>query len=470
LPDTRLWREAVIVDQLKSIVGPKGWVADAIDMRPYLTEWRDRYTGKARLIVAPKCTEEVSAVVTACIRESVAIVPQGGNTGLCGGAIPDRSGSQVVLSLRRMNRIRKISPDDYSMVVDAGCTLSQVQASASESGRFFPLSLAAEGSCQIGGNLSTNAGGINVLRYGTARAQVLGLEVVLADGRVIDGLRALRKDTAGYDLKHLFIGSEGTLGIITGACLRLQPVPDDTSTFMLALDSPGAAVQLLSKLRNSLGDTLQAFELIPDRGLRFVQRHIAGTRNPFDEVYPWYVIAACTAPGPDIEQALAKALESGIALNALIAKNSTETDALWSLRHSLSEAQKPEGASLKHDVSVPLNCVAQFIEAADAQIMRYLPGARVVAFGHVGDGNVHLNISQPKNSAADDFLQEREAIAKIIYDIVSKFGGSFSAEHGIGLARRHYLRQYRSPVELDTMRAIKHALDPLGLMNPGKVL
>jgi len=460
----------VIIDELKSIVGPKGWIADANDMRPYLTEWRDRYTGKARLVVAPKCTEEVAAVVTACIRESVAIVPQGGNTGLCGGAIPDSSGSQVVLSLRRMNRIRKVSADDFSMIVDAGCTLSQVQASAGEAGRFFPLSLAAEGSCQIGGNLSTNAGGINVLRYGTARAQVLGLEVVLADGRVIDGLRALRKDTAGYDIKQLFIGSEGTLGIITAACLRLQPVPDDMSTFMVALESPRAAVQLLSDLRASLGDTLQAFELIPDRGLRFVMRHIAGTRNPFDKMYPWYVMSACTAPGSDIEHALAQAIESRTAVDALIAKNSAESDALWKIRHSLSEAQKPEGASLKHDVSVPLDCIAQFLEAADAKIMRYLPDARVVAFGHVGDGNVHLNISQPENESADDFLQKREAIATIIYDIVEKFGGSFSAEHGIGQARRHYLRQYRSPVELDTMRAIKNALDPLGLMNPGKVL
>jgi FAD/FMN-containing dehydrogenase len=460
----------MIVERLKSIVGPKGWIADEDDVSPYVTEWRDLYKGKARLIVAPKSTEEVSAIVTACAEESVAIVPQGGNTGLCGGAIPDDTGSQVIVSLRRMNQVRKVSPDDYSMIVEAGCTLSQVQAAASDAGRFFPLSLAAEGSCQIGGNLSTNAGGINVLRYGTARAQALGLEVVLPDGRVIDGLRALRKDTAGYDLKHLFIGAEGTLGIITAACLRMRPATDDVNTFMVALDSPGTSVQLLSNLRETIGDSLQAFELIPDRAMRFVTRYIPDTRNPFDEDYPWYVLAACTAQDSEIELALSQEFEDGIALNALIAKNRAESDALWKIRHSISEAQKPEGASLKHDVSVPVECIGQFIEEAEVEIMRYIPDARIVAFGHVGDGNVHLNITQPEKSSADDFLQEREAIAKIIYEIVARFGGSFSAEHGVGQARRHYLRQYRSPAELDTMRAIKAALDPLGIMNPGKVL
>ena len=469
-PDTQIWPNTVIIEQLKSIVGPKGWLADEHDIEPYVTEWRDRYRGKALLVVEPKNTEEVSAIVSACAAESVSIVPQGGNTGLCGGAVPDASGKQVVVSLRRMNRIRNLSPDDFSMIVDAGCTLSQVQSAASESGRFFPLSLAAEGSCQIGGNLSTNAGGINVLRYGTARAQVLGLEVVLPDGRIINGLRALRKDTAGYDLKHLFIGSEGTLGIITAACLRLQPAPEEVNTFIVTLASPTAAVQLLSTLRESLGDTLQAFELIPDRAMRFVTRHIAGARNPFEETSPWYVLAACTAPEQEIEQALFQTLESGVGTNALIAKNSTESEALWNIRHSISEAQKSEGVSLKHDVSVPVESIGQFIETADAALVEQVPGVRVVAFGHVGDGNVHLNVSQPKKLSADEFLQLQEDIAKTIFDIVAKFSGSFSAEHGVGQARRHYLCQYRSEAELDTMRAIKAALDPLGIMNPGKVL
>jgi FAD/FMN-containing dehydrogenase len=458
------------VDRLKSIVGPKGWLTSESDMQPYLSEWRDRYKGKASIVLAPASTEEVAAIVSVCAAEAIAIVPQGGNTGLCGGAIPDDSGEQIVVSLRRMNKIRSISPDNFSMVVDAGCTLSQVQQAASAAGRYYPLSLAAEGNCQIGGNLSTNAGGINVLQYGTARAQVFGLEVVLPDGRVIDGLRALRKDTAGYDLKQLFIGAEGTLGIITAACLRLQPAINDVSTFMVAIPSPAAAVRLLSDLRESLGDALQAFELIPDRAIRFVTRHIPGTRNPFEETYPWYVLAACTGSVSEIENALALAIEKDRALDALIAKNSSESDALWKIRHTISEAQKYEGVSLKHDVSIPIDRIGEFMEVADAAIMRHVPNARIVAFGHVGDGNVHWNVSQPKNDTEEQFLQERDAVAKIVYDIVDDFGGSFSAEHGIGQARRHYLKQYRSQAELDTMRAIKSALDPQGIMNPGKVL
>jgi len=458
------------LDRLKSIVGPKGWLTSESDMQPYLSEWRDRYKGKASIVLAPANTGEVSEIVSVCAAESIAIVPQGGNTGLCGGAIPDDSGEQIVVSMRRMNRIRSVSPDNFSMVVDAGCTLAQVQQAASAAGRYFPLSLAAEGSCQIGGNLSTNAGGINVLQYGTARAQVFGLEVVLPDGRVIDGLRALRKDTAGYDLNQLFIGAEGTLGIITGACLRLQPAINDVNTFMVAIPSPAASVRLLSDLRESLGDALQAFELIPDRAIRFVTRHIPGTRNPFEETYPWYVLAACTGSVSEIENALALALEKNHVLDALIAKNSSESDALWKIRHSISEAQKHEGVSLKHDVSIPVDRIGEFMEVADAAMMRHVPNARIVAFGHVGDGNVHWNVSQPKNDAAEQFLQERDAVAKIVYDIVDKFGGSFSAEHGIGQARRNYLQQYRSQAELDTMRAIKTALDPQGIMNPGKVL
>jgi len=466
----RTWIDAVIVERLKSIVGPKGWLTDEDDMQPYLSEWRDRYRGKARMVLSPANTGEVSAIVSTCAAESVAIVPQGGNTGLCGGAIPDSSGEQVIVTLRRMKRIRSVSPDNFSMIVDAGCTLSQVQQAAVDAGRYFPLSLAAEGSCQIGGNLSTNAGGINVLRYGTARAQVFGLEVVLPDGSVIDGLRALRKDTAGYDLKQLFIGAEGTLGIITGACLRLQPAVGDMHTFMVALQSPGASVRLLSDLRESLGSSLEAFELMPDRAMRFVTRHIPDTRNPFDEAYPWYVLATSSASVSTIEQSLALALEKNVADNALVTKNSSEADALWKIRHSISEAQKHEGASLKHDVSIPVDRIGHFIDAADAAIMRHNPHARVVAFGHVGDGNVHFNVSQPSGISANEFLLEREAIARIVYEIVDEYEGSFSAEHGIGQARRQYLRQYRSEAELDTMRAIKTALDPQGIMNPGKVL
>lgn len=460
----------MIIDQLKSIVGPKGWIDDSAGLLPFVTEWRGRYQGKACLCVAPASTDEVAAVVKLCAQHTLAIVPQGGNTGLCGGAIPDASGTQLVLSLRRMNRIRDVSRENFSMVVDAGCTLVRVQEAASNAGCYFPLSLAAEGSCQIGGNLSTNAGGINVLRYGTARRQVLGLEVVLADGSVIDGLRALRKDTAGYDVKQLFIGAEGTLGIITGACLSMEPAPGEINTVMLGIDSPGTAVRLLAYLRNTLGDRLQAFELMPDRALRFVLRHIPDTRNPFDQAYPWLILVASTAAAAELEKLLLRAIEENLVLDAVIPKSKAESAALWKLRHSVSEAQKPEGASLKHDVAVPVACVGQFIELAEAAILRHIPAARIVAFGHVGDGNVHLNVSQPKNGSAAEFLAEGGAIADIIYGLVDKFGGSFSAEHGVGQARRGYLRQYRSPVELATMRSIKNALDPQGIMNPGKVL
>lgn len=460
----------MIIEAIKSVVGPKGWIDDPDELQPFVTEWRGRYHGKTCLYVAPASTEEVASVVKICAKHALAIVPQGGNTGLCGGAIPDMSGTQLILSLRRMHRIRELSRDNFSIVVDAGCTLVQVQDAASNAGCFFPLSLAAEGSCQIGGNLSTNAGGINVLRYGTARRQVLGLEVVLPDGGVIDGLRALRKDTAGYDLKQLFIGAEGTLGIITAACLNLEPAPGEINTVILGIDSPRTAVRLLAYLRAALGDRLQAFELMPDRALRFVLRHIADTRNPFEQSYPWLILLASTAAESELEKVLLRAIEENLVLDAVIPKSSAESAALWKLRHSVSEAQKPEGASLKHDVAVPVASVGQFIELAEAAILRQIPAARVLAFGHVGDGNVHLNVSQPKHGSAQEFLAEGDAIADIIYGLVEEFGGSFSAEHGVGQARRGYLRQYRSPVELATMRSIKHALDPQGIMNPGKVL
>jgi len=369
-----------------------------------------------------------------------------------------------------MNRIRDLSVDNHSMVVEAGCTLARVQDAASAAGCLFPLSLAAEGSCQIGGNLSTNAGGVNVLRYGTARRQVLGLEVVLPEGSVIEGLRALRKDTAGYDLKQLFIGAEGTLGVITAACLSIQPAPEAISTVMLAIDSPLAAVELLSYLQNALGDTLLAFELMPDRALRFVLRHIADTRNPFARSYPWIVLAASSAASALIETVLVKAMERNTVQDAVIPKSNAESESLWKLRHCVSEAQKSEGASLKHDVAVPVASVARLIERSESAILRHIPGARMVAFGHLGDGNIHLNVSQPRDASVDGFLAEGEAIANMIYDIVAELGGSFSAEHGVGQARRGYLRQYRTPVELTAMHAIKDALDPQGIMNPGKVL
>ncbi len=463
---------AVLLDRLKAIVGPGGWSSDPDLLAPHLTEWRGIYRGNTPLMLSPDSTRQVAEIVRACAESGTAIVPQGGNTGLCGGAIPSAAGDEILLSLGRMNAIRAVSPQDFSLVAEAGCLLAQVQAVAAEAGRLFPLSLAAEGSCQIGGNLSTDAGGINVLRYGTARNQVLGLEVVLADGSIWDGLRALRKDTAGYNLKQLFIGSEGTLGIITAATLRLYPPVVNTRTAFAAITAPGDSVALLAFLRHELADGIDAFELIQDRAMRFVLRHIPGTRAPFEVQHPWYVLLEASHPSDAeaIENVMARALERALVKDAVIAKNASEAAAFWRLRHSISEAQKLEGASLKHDVSVPVGEVGTFIGQAELAILRYLPDARVVAFGHVGDGNVHLNVSQPKCWSRQRFLDEREAIAGIVYDLVATYHGSISAEHGIGQAKRGYLEEYRGQVEVSLMRRIKAALDPGNILNPGKVL
>ncbi|HET6628707.1 MAG TPA: FAD-binding oxidoreductase [Woeseiaceae bacterium] len=458
----------MLLDRLKSIVGPGGWTDDPDALRPHLTEWRDRYAGHTPLMVSPASTEEVSALVQACAEAGTGIVPQGGNTGLCGGAIPN---GEILLSLNRMAAIRSISPSGYSVIAEAGCILADVQAAAEQAGRLFPLSISAEGSCRIGGNLSTNAGGINVLRYGNAREQVLGLEVVLPDGRVWNGLRTLRKDTAGYDLKQLFIGAEGTLGVITAAALRLYPRVRDVQTAFVAVSGALQAVALLSRLRDAMADRLQAFELIQERALAFVLEHIPGTRDPFERRHPCYVLLEISrASEGELETVLADALETSLAVDAVIAKNESEAGQLWRLRHSISEAQKYAGASLKHDVSVPIDRVGELIEAASAAVLARIPDARIVAFGHVGDGNVHFNVSQPEAWAAERFLAERSAVAALVYDLAVSFGGSISAEHGIGLARRDDLRHYRGGVELELMRAIKAALDPANIMNPGKVL
>jgi FAD/FMN-containing dehydrogenase len=354
----------MLIDNLKSIVGDDGWTTDAAELQSHLTEWRDTWTGKALIMLSPNSTDAVSAVVASCHEAGVSIVPQGGNTGLCGGAIPDDSGEQVLLSLSRMNRIRSVSPQDHSIVVDAGCTLAAIQTTAEDADRFFPLSLAAEGSCQIGGNLSTNAGGINVLRYGTARTQALGLEVVLPDGTIWDGLRSLRKDTSGYDLKQLFIGAEGTLGVITGACLRLYPAVRHAQTALVALDSPDNAVRLLADLRHRMSDQIQAFELMPDRAIRFVRRHIPGSRLPLEGESPWYVLleGINIADADQMYQQLLDCHNRGLITDAVVAKNRTEADEFGRVRHAISEAQKREGASLKHDLAVPIRSIADPIQ------------------------------------------------------------------------------------------------------------
>ena len=462
----------MLLDDLKAIVGPSGWSDDPDELLPHLTEWRDTYRGETLLMVSPANTEQVSAVIKACAAAQTAVVPQGGNTGLCGGAIPDESGEQVLLSLSRMNAIRSIEANDFSMTVDAGCILADVQAEARKAGRFFPLSLGAEGSCQIGGNLSTNAGGINVLRYGNARAQVLGLEVVLADGTIWNGLRGLRKDTAGYDIQQLFIGSEGTLGVITAANLRLYPEVGLTQTAMIVVESPTRAVELLAHLRTSLADQLQAFELIPGRAIRYLQRHRPEISIPFDEDDSWYVLLESSLKDDveALEAALATALDNKLGSDVVIAKNISEQEALWRIRHSISEVQKLEGVSLKHDVSVPVGKIGAFIEAAEAAVLKLMPDARIVAFGHVGDGNVHFNVSQPTASEGEGFRDKAAEVGNLIYDVVSEFGGSISAEHGIGQAKREALRKYKDEEEIAVMKAIKTALDPGNILNPGKVL
>lgn len=462
----------MLIPRLKEIVGPRGWATDPEVLEPHLSERRGRVQGRTAIMVSPDTTAEVAEIVRTCHEAGVAVVPQGGNTGLCGGAIPDAAGDQVLLSLSRMNRIRSLDADDFSMIVEAGCILADIQRAAREADRLFPLSLSAEGSCQIGGNLATNAGGINVLRYGTARQQVLGLEVVLADGTVWDGLRTVRKDTAGYDVKQLFIGSEGTLGIITAAALRLWPPTGHTATVLAAFHSVQHAVEFLARLRESIGDVVQAFELMSARCIRFARRHVTGVTMPLDEACPWFVLTE-VAVGADtsrLEEAVMAALDSGLLDDAVIAKNDTESAQLWRLRHSLSDAQRPEGASLKHDISVPTGRIAEFIREGDRIVAEMLPGARLVTFGHVGDGNLHYNISQPSNAAAEPFLAAGPSVTEALYDLAVGMGGSFSAEHGVGTFKKAYLDKYRGGAEVALMRAVKSALDPANTLNPGKVI
>jgi FAD/FMN-containing dehydrogenase len=462
----------MLIDELKSIVGSCGYTSKPNELLPHLTEWRDIYHGETLLMVSPNSTAQVSAIIKACAKAKTAIVPQGGNTGLCGGAIPDQSGQQVLLSLARMNAIRSVSPNDFSMIVEAGCVLSNVQATARQNGLFFPLSLGAEGSCQIGGNLSTNAGGINVLKYGTAREQVLGLEVVFANGIIWNGLRSLRKDTAGYDIKQLFIGSEGTLGVITAANLRLYPEVINTQTAMIAIANPKNAVDLLSELYNLLTDKLQAFELIPSRAIRYLRRHMPAIQMPFTVDHPWYVLleSSIEKEAQTLETALEKALQKKLAIDVVIAKNMSEQKRFWRMRHSISEVQKCEGASLQHDVSVPVGKIGDFIEAAEQAVLKAMPDVRIIAYGHVADGNIHFNISQPKYWKGTDFREKAASLSNVIYDVVNSFNGSFSAEHGIGQYKREMLKRYRGEEEVAVMQSIKAALDPNNTLNPGKVL
>jgi FAD/FMN-containing dehydrogenase len=460
------------LDSLKAIVGPRGWKTDAHDLEPYLTEWRGVFVGRTPMVVAPATTDEVAAVVRACSDAGVGIVPQGGNTGLCAGAVPDESGEQVVLSLERLNRIRDLDALNYSIEVEAGCLLATIQAAANDGGLHFPLSLAAEGSCQIGGNLATNAGGLNVIRYGTARALVLGLEVVLADGSVLSSMRSLRKDTAGYDLKQLFIGSEGTLGIITAAALKLFPAPGELTTALIALRESGDAVRLLAKLRTTLADRIEAFELVSGPIFELVERHIPGAKLPFSDQHPWYVLMQVATYGEQevLENALLTEPEAELIVDAVIAKNSVEANHLWHLRHSIAEAERQHGKALKHDISVPVSKMQEFLVRGDALLADMMPDAELLAFGHVGDGNLHYNVQLPSELTQEQWDEAGEQITVAVYDLVATLGGSFSAEHGVGRSKKRYLERYRGGTELVLMRRLKSTLDPQNILNPGKVI
>ena len=462
--------------QLREILGSDDLLTAPEECAPYLTDHRRLWQGQALAVALPRSVAQVAALLALCNAARVAVVPHGGNTSYCGGATPDGSATQVVLSLKKLNRIRSLDPANYSLVAEAGCILAQVQQAAELADRFFPLSLGSEGSCQIGGNLSTNAGGTSVLRYGMMRELVLGLEVVLADGRVFEGLSGLRKDNTGYDIKALFLGAEGTLGVITAASLELFPRIRAQACAFVAVPDIAAAVTLLGQLREASGDRVSSFELIPRIGIEFTTRHIAAVLDPLDRPYEWYVLAelssARAAEGLDavLEETLAEALTQGSVLDAVLTRNERERAALWKLRESIPEAQRKEGAGLKHDISLPIGALADFVAQASRWLAANVPEGRLVAYGHVGDGNLHFNLTQRQGTDAASFLAREAHVKRFVHDLVRQLGGSFSAEHGIGKLKVEELERYASPVELDLMRAVKLAFDPNGIMNPGKVL
>ena len=456
--------------RLTAAVGPKGFSQDPAEIAPHLEEWRGKYKGRSALLLKPASTAQVSAILAICNESATPVVPQGGNTGLVGAQIP--FDGEIVLSLTRMNRVRALDAPAHTMTVEAGVVLAAVQRAASDAGLLFPLSLAAEGSATIGGNLATNAGGVTVLRYGMARDLTLGLEVVLADGRVLDLLRTLRKDNTGYDLKQLFIGAEGTLGVITAAVLKLSPKPAATATAFVAVQTPAAAVALLARMQDATGGLVSAFELMPRIGLDLVLAHIEGARDPLARPSPWYVLAEATSGARfDLKGAFEDALTGADGVtDAALAASEAQRAALWSLRENMSEAQRREGASIKHDISVPVSAVPAFLEEATAAVLKAMPDARPVSFGHLGDGNIHFNFSAPKSGDAAEFLARWEEIQGLVHDIVHRYGGSISAEHGIGVQKRDQLARYKSAAELDLMRTLKRTLDPNNILNPGKVV
>ena len=463
------------LERIKAVVGPRGWIDDPNEQEPYLTEARRLWRGATQLVIRPAATAEVAEVVRICAAAKLAVVPQGGNTGLVAGGVPPEDRDNIVLALGRMNRIRTIDPVNFTMTVEAGCILAQLQEVAAEADRLFPLSLGAEGSCQIGGNLSTNAGGIAVLRYGNARELTLGVEVVLPDGRVWDGLRGLRKDNTGYDLKQLFIGGEGTLGIITAATVKLFPRPRETDTAFLALDRVEDVMDLFARARAATADQLTAFELIPRAALDLALVHIPGTIDPLAARHPWYVLLEMSSSQTEsglrglLERLLATALEEALIADGVIAESGAQAKELWHIREAIVEAQLCSG-SIKHDVAVPVSRVADFIIRATTGVCEKLPGIRPMAFGHVGDGNIHFNLTQPDGADTAAYLARWQEFNDIVHGIVRDLHGSISAEHGVGRLKRDEITHYKSAVEIELMRRVKRALDPDNIMNPGKVV
>jgi FAD/FMN-containing dehydrogenase len=473
----KLMTDNSLIERIAAVVGPQGLVTDPRDLEPYVVDWRGMHRGATPAVVRPASTVQVAAVMKICSDTRTPVVPQGGNTGMCGASVPGTGGDEIVLSLARMNRVLGVDALDNTITVEAGCVLANIQQAAAQADRLFPLSLGAEGSCQIGGNLSTNAGGVNVLRYGNTRDLVLGLEVVLPDGEIWNGLRGLRKDNTGYDLKHLFIGAEGTLGIITQAVLKLFPRPRSAATAWAAVPHPQAALELLALLRQHCGERITAFELISRNCLDLVLRHIPGARDPLAATHQWYVLTEVGDSSADgtlreeLERALAAALENALVIDAAIPESRGQAQALWRMRESIPEAARAEpGMVYRHDIAVAVSQVPSFIDEAGAALEKRFPGAKIICFGHLGDGNLHYNAFIPGRQRSDNAARDAHDVAETVYDIVQRYHGSFSAEHGIGLYKVEELKRYKSAVEVGLMRAIKRTLDPHNLMNPGKVL
>ncbi|HSD34644.1 MAG TPA: FAD-binding oxidoreductase [Alphaproteobacteria bacterium] len=466
---------AALLDRLKARVGPAGFLEEERDLAPYLTDWRGLYRGRTPLVLRPGSTEEAAEIVRLCAEARVAIVPQGGNTGLVGGSVPDAGGEQILVSMSRLNRIRALDAEDFTMTAEAGCVLADAQQAAAAADRLFPLSLGAEGRCQIGGVISTNAGGIAVLRYGSMRALVLGLEAVLADGSVWNGLRRLRKDNTGYDLKQLFIGAEGTLGLVTAAVLKLFPRPSETVTGLVAAPNAAAAVSLLARLRAASDDRVTSFELMSRASIDLAVAFVPETADPMPQAPACVLIELSSGSSGAglreiVEAALADAIDAGLALDAVLAASEAQARRLWRLREAVPEAQRLSGPSVKHDISAPVSAVPELLARAGEAVEKVLPGTRPMPFGHVGDGNIHYNLLAPVGMSDEAFLAKSGDLTRAVHDVVAAIGGSISAEHGLGQLRRAEALHYKSAVEIDLMRRVKAALDPLGIMNPGKVI